>query len=198
MRFCFLITDLEYCIKIYIKFGILTLNSGFDAPFANKLIFFYPFIGYYLDQKLNVERIKKKHLCEMICVETAAILIQCFLTYVKAASVGFINNDYLVIFDYVIAMTTFMLIKYLVIKVFQKYKDWNKISEFICFVGSLTFVIYLMDPCISFIMAGKYHTVMQQFLSPFWVGATWTFISMAIGGTITYFLKKLPVFNKIL
>ena len=182
----------------FVKFGTLSLNPGFDAPFANKLMFFYPFIGYYLDQKLDVERMGKRHLFEIVGVEAAAILIQCFLAYGEAASIGYFTNSYTAIFDYIIAMTTFMLIKYLVINVFPKYKNWNKMSDFICFVGPLTFGIYLMDPCISFVLAGKYHTIMQQFLPPFLVGATWTFISMTIGGTITYFLKKMPVFNKIL
>ena len=182
----------------YVKFGTLSLNSGFDAPFANKLMFFYPFIGYYLDQKLDVEKMGKKHLYEIIGVEITAILIECFLTYGSMASVGHIDTDYLAIFDYIIAMTTFMLIKYLVINVFPKYKNWNIISEFICFVGPLTFGIYLMDPCVSFVLAGKYHTIMQQFLPPFMVGATWTLISMTIGGMLTYFLKKLPFIGRIL
>ena len=182
----------------YIKFGTLTLNSGFDAPFANKLIFFYPFIGYYLDQKLDVEKMEKNRFYEIIGVEAVAIIVSCILTYGRAASVGHLETDYVAIFDYIIAMTTFMLIKYLVINVFQKYKNWSKISEVICFIGPLTFGIYLMDPCISFVLAGKYHTIMQQFLPQFLVGATWTFISMTIGGTITYFLKKIPFINKIL
>ena len=182
----------------YVRFGTLTLNSGFDAPFANKLIFFYPFIGYYLDQKLDIENMEKKHLYEVIGIEIAAILIQCLLTYGRASSAGHIENDYLAIFDYVIAMTTFILIKYLVVNVFPKFKNWSRISGFICFVGPLTFGIYLMDPCISFVLAGKYHTIMNKFLPPFLVGATWTFISMTIGGTITYFLKKLPFFRKVL
>lgn len=182
----------------FVKFGTLSLDSGFDAPFANKLMFFYPFIGYYLDQKFDVEKMGRKQLYSILGIEVAAIAAQCLLTYGEASSIGHLSNNFTAIFDYVIAMTTFMLMKYLVTNVFPNLKGWNRVSKFICFVGPLTFGIYLMDPCISFILAGKYHTVMGQFLPPFLVGATWTFISMFIGGTLTYFLKKLPVVGKIL
>ena len=40
--------------------GDFSFDAGFDVPFANKMIFFYPFMGYYIDQKMDMAKFNKK------------------------------------------------------------------------------------------------------------------------------------------
>ena len=181
-----------------IDFGDVSYNTGFDVPFANKMIFLYPFLGYYIDKKVNVYSFNKKNVLSLLYVFLGCLFVTCFMTYSEAYMNNSFSVNYMGILDYVFAILTFIAFKYIFEVVMPNKKQWNKLSKTICFFGSLTFGMYLLDPYLGILLTGRFHTLLTPYLSSFVVGLLWSPISMLICGTITYFLKKLPIFKELI
>ena len=168
----------------------IDFNGGFNLPFVFADLFFFPLVGYYLDNKLDIESLKKKHIIVLLLV-----IPFCLLSCVWCYHIGM---DYSEMFDYIIAIDFFILIKIFTLKVLSKRSNYDRLSKTICFIGSLTFGIYMLHVPINYILAGKYYQLVEQLLGTFITSLTWVFINMTIGGFITYLLKKLPFFKSLL
>ena len=179
-------------------FGDFTFDGGFDIPFANKYIFFYPFIGYYIDQKMDMDKFNKKTVWSILGLGALVLFINCFCIYHEARVSGEFQITYTELFNYAYAIITFILIKYLFEKVLIDKPVYEKLAKFVCFVGPLTFGIYLLDPYMGLVLTGKYFNLVESLLGTFLTSVTWVVVSMAICSGITYVLKKMPVFRKIL
>lgn len=178
--------------------GDFSFDAGFDVPFANKMIFFYPFMGYYIDQKMDMAKFNKKTIWSLLGLEALILFINCFCIYHEGMVSGEFQITYTEIFNYAYAIITFILIKYLYEKVLVDKPYYEKLSKFICFVGPLTFGIYLLDPYMGLVLTGKYFYIAEPVLGTFFTSVTWVVVSMTICSGITFVLKKLPVFKKIL
>ena len=191
LRFFFytFLTFINYFLdKVHIS--DIDFNGGFNLPFVFADLFFYPLIGYYLDNVLDIESIKKKQIIIMILI-IPFCLLSCVWCY-------HIAMDYIEMFDHIIAIAFFVLIKIFTLKVLSKRPDYDKLSKTICFIGSLTFGIYMLHVPINYVLAGKYYQFVEPFLETFVTSLTWVFINMFIGGSITLLLKKLPIFKDLL
>ena len=178
--------------------GDISFNIGFDAPFANKIIFFYPFMGYYIDQKMDMDKFNKKTIWSLLGLEALIIFINCLCMYHEGRVTGSFQITYTEIFNYAYAIITFILFKYLFEKVLVDKPYYEKLSKFVCFVGPLTFGIYLLDPYMGLVLTGKYFYFVEPVLGTFFTSVTWVVVSMIICSGITFVLKKLPIFKKIL
>ena len=168
----------------------IDFSGGFNLPFVFADLFFYPLIGYYLDNVLDIERLKKKHIIIMLLM-IPSCLLSC--VWCHHASI-----DYSEMFDFIIAIDFFVLIKIFTLKILTKRPDYDKLSKTICFIGSLTFGIYMMHVPINYILAGKYYQFVEPLLGTFVTSLTWVLVNMFIGGSFTILLKKLPVFKNLL
>ena len=172
------------------RIGEIDFNGGFNLAFIFIDILFYPLIGAYIDNKFDIDLIKKKHIMIMVL-----IIPICLLSCVYCLKAGIVYGE---MFDYIIAMDFFVLIKIFTIKILSKKPNYEKLSKTICFIGSLTFGIYMMHVPINYILAGKYYKFVEPLLGTFVTSLTWVFINMFIGGSVTLLLKKLPVFKNLL
>ena len=71
-------------------------------------------------------------------------------------------------------------------------------EEIICFIGSLTLGIYLLDPFLKMLIYSKYEFAAEPYLPTIFVSIGWVLISMIIGGALTLFLKHLPLTKKLI
>jgi len=167
------------------------------VPFAFDKAFFYTLIGYYIDNQIDVVKIKKKHLFELLFCAIVGILLSNWGTYCDAAINGSYSQHYVQLFDYITSLVAFILIKYLFVVVLP---DLNKkiLSERICFVGSLTLGIYILDPCIKNLFYNEYEKIAEPLLPTLLVSIGWILFSMIVCGAITYLLKKVPILKQII
>lgn len=174
-----------------IKWGIgeLDICGTFDIPFAVDQIYFYPFMGFYLD-KLDLDKFTKKHVIGMISIMVITLGL-CLLSFHNGV-------DFSQMFDYIISLDLFIMIRYLTEKVLPRLSNWDKLSKRICFIGSLTFGIYLLHIFVNYGLAGKWHQLFEPLIGTFLTSTTWVIVCMIIAGTITYFLKKYTIFKKLL
>ena len=170
--------------------GVLDVAGALDIPFALTQIYFYPFMGYYLDRNVDTNKMEKKHVLGLI-LGLIFVQLLCVLAFHNKMSIG-------PMFDYIVAIIIFILIKYLVERVLPNLSNWESLSKKICLIGSLTYGIYLFHIPVNYVLAGVWHTKLEPIIGTFFTSFIWVFISMAICGTITYFLKKIPGIKKLL
>lgn len=171
--------------------------GDFNVPFAFAKPFFYTIIGYYLENKIDISKVKKKHLCGLLISGFVGILLSNLCTYQDAAMNGQYSQSYVQLFDYLTTIVAFILIKYMFVVAFPKLNE-GKISKVICFVGSLTLGIYVLDPCLKSILYGRYEVWTEPLFPTLIVSLGWVIFSMVLGGFITYALKKLPIIKRII
>ena len=71
-----------YTVPQLINFGLSTIDAGafvvtssFAIPFALSKQFFYPILGYYLDNNVDVNKFKSKHIIGILTVAFIGIII---------------------------------------------------------------------------------------------------------------------------
>lgn len=174
----------------------ITMSSDLSIPLATMKHIFYPIIGYYIDHNIDVKKLTKR---QNICLVISAILgifISCICTYYEGINIKFTQN-YVQLFDYVTAIVVFILIKEIVERKLTTSKI-PKISKIICLIGGLTFGIYLLDPFLKRIVYQPFVRLMEPIFPTLIVSILWCFLSMLVGGILTYILKKIPVIKKLI
>lgn len=110
---------------------------------------------------------------------------------------GMAGEDYLTLFDYLLASMVFIFIKYAATVRFPALSS-GRMAKAACFMGSLTFGIYLLDHYFKLVLYNGYEAFAKKFLPSLFVSFGWCVISMFLGGSVTWILKRLPLFRKIL
>lgn len=175
----------------------LSITTDFSVPFATMKPFFYTLIGYYYDRVFDIYTIQKKHIFPLMVLAITLILISNVCTYVDAI----INEQYtqncVQLFDYVLAIITFILIKYIFYLNLSRLIE-GKICTVIRFVGSCTLGIYMLDPCIKTLFFSVYNNLMEPVFPTLVVSFFWVILSMTCGCGITHLLRKTSLFNWLL
>lgn len=191
----FLFSLLPICNLFLRLTGIesLSIAEEFSVPLASTAAFFYPLTGYYLDHKIDIRELSGQKRAGIGVAALAGLFLSCLCVYLDGA----VEENYIFLFDYLLAMTVFLLVKYVVTVRFPVLSE-GRISAAVCFVGSLTFGIYLLDHYFKLILYNSYEMFAEGFLPSVIASFGWCVISMLLGGVITCILKKLPLFRKIL
>lgn len=171
----------------------LSTAEEFSVPLATTAAFFYPLTGYYVDRKTDIRTVSQKAWAGLFAAAFAGIGISCLCVYADGAA----GEEYLTLFDYLLAAVVFLLIKYVVTVRFPAL-SMGRIGEAVCFMGSLTFGIYLLDHYFKLVLYSGYETFAESFLPSLFASFGWCAVSMFLGGSVTWILKKLPLFRKIL
>lgn len=172
---------------IFAKLGIESIQivSQFSVPFSQVDSFFYPIMGFYIDNKINIKNISiKKYI--IICM---LIIITCS-----------IFNGIIPSFTNVLTIVLFIIIKHLFVIRLEEIQN-NKTGRIISFFGSLTIGVYVLEPCLKNIVFYQYDRIMSNvdsFSSMITVSFIWLIFSMSVSFFITYFLRKIPFFKNIL
>lgn len=173
----------------------LILSASLKFPLMVENLIFYPIIGYYLDQKVDIGQIKKEQWACIVTLPLVGILLESALTIHQGERFGEYTQNFVMLFDYVIAIAVFVAVKYLFeCKGFlSKCYVWQKV---ICAIGPLTLGMYVMDPIWRCVIHVSY--ILEPFLLTVIVAGCWCLLSMCLSGVVTYVLKKLPGFRKFL
>lgn len=171
----------------------LQISSSFQVPLASIKAFFYPLIGYYLEYNIDVEKIRGK-IVGLILAGCVGIMLSNLCTYYEALKTGHYSQNYVQLFDYVAAIVTFLIIKYATVTM----ETPKSISQAINLVGGLTFGIYLFDPILKKVLYNRYQAIVDPMFPTIIVSFGWIILSMLLGGSLTYILKKIPGVRKLL
>ena len=165
----------------------------FSVPLASTAAFFYPLMGYYIDRKIDIWAVSKRKWVVLGAAAAAGVFLSCLCVYINGAA----DEAYLTLFDYLLAVTVFLAVKYAAEVRFPALSA-GKMAGAACFMGSLTFGIYLLDHYFKLVLYKGYEAAAERFMPSLFASFGWCVISMILGGTVTWILKKLPVFRKLL
>lgn len=171
----------------------ISIAGEFSVPLATSAAFFYPLVGYYLDHKIDILTISKGKWVRLVAAALTGIVLSCLCVYLD----GVAGENYISLFDYLLAIAVFLFIKYAV-TIRIPILSAGRIAEAVCFMGSLTFGIYLLDHYFKLVLYSGYEAFAESFLPSLFASFGWCVISMFLGGMVTWILKKLPLFRKIL
>ena len=175
----------------------IQLTASFSVPFASSSFLFYPLIGYYLDNHIDIKAIRGTQLFYLFICTLVCVLASCLCIICEGNTAGEYSQNYVALFDYVIAIFAFVGIKYLAVNAYPQFFT-QRITAILSTAGSLTFGIYLLDPILVFVIGSKMTAFMKPYLPVLAISFCWCFISMILGGFITFVLKKMPIFRKLL
>lgn len=137
---------------------------------------FYSIIGYGLDRLLDNDNIGGKKIYLLIFTFFAAVFAEEYLTYIAGMDNVFDK------FDFLMAASLFLLIK----QAFRKSSPESAFGKSVTLLGSLTFGIYLLDPCIGVYLKPIVHSLYPACPSILFVSALYCIISMLVGATLTF------------
>lgn len=193
--FCSLIPIVNVYLQKY-EIRSFVVSGNFQIPIITINTFFYPLVGYYVEHKVDIRSFSKKKIFGLIVLSGIGIIVSAyFMRYYGVPQNSF--SVYLRLFESVTTVAVYILVKYFCVVVSPNLFK-NKVSKVIAFVSALTFGMYLIDPFLKISIEGKYKAFVGTNLTVLQCSLLWCCISMLIGGVITYILKKVIVFRKIL
>lgn len=171
----------------------ISIAGEFSVPLATSAAFFYPLAGYYIDHKIDIQTISKRKWAGLGTAALTGVILSCLCVYLEGAA----GENYISLFDYLLAIAVFLFIKYTVTIGIPRLSV-GRIAEAVCFMGSLTFGIYLLDHYFKLFLYSGYEAFAESFLPSLFASFGWCVFSMFLGGVVTWILKKLPLFRRIL
>ena len=187
---------------VLVSFGIDKVKLCTDLTGALNIAvskpIFYPLIGYYVDRKIDITKAKTRHLVYLMLAAAAGIVISCICTYYEGTHGEMtFTQHYVQLFDYLSAITAFMVIKYIFIK--NEHKSWYlKTSGILALIGGLTLGMYLFDPIWKKLFYSSFEGLAGIRDSVMLISLLWCVASMASSAIVTRFLKKIPAVAKYL
>lgn len=168
----------------------LTLSNEISVPTAVASVFFYPLIGYWIEEKASVTSLTRRNILILTAVSLAGLLTASLL-YCKAGM-----SNALFLFDWTAALTVFLIFKRT-----ETVRDTENAARkkpgLIRIISTISFGIYLLDPYLKLLLFGAYYKAASR-LPELISSLIWIPVSMAIGGCLTWLLKKVPGFRKLL
>lgn len=176
--------------------GIPTIrvSNDFNLPLMTLKAFFYPLIGYYIDHVFDISKLNKRNIWILPAIILIGSTISSCFTYHQGISSGY-TQDFVQTFDYTTAISVFLLVKYLFVNV-RIIRNCTTVHLIASSLASLTFGIYLIDPALKYII--KYFNAVVTTQNPISYSIIRCLFSMAVGGSITFVFKKIPLINKLL
>lgn len=173
-----------------------SISSLVFLPFVQSDPFFYTLVGYYIEHKIDIKKINLKTISLIISLAIMGIILSNYCTLSEGIATGTYTENYVTLFNYLIAIVFFVIIKYIFVN--KRSMSINKISEkIICYCGSLTFGIYLIDPILKIYIWPEFMKRVET--DPIIiVSIMWIAISLIIGGAITSMLKQIPLIKKFI
>ena len=154
--------------------ALLGFANSFSFPIAFNDAFFIPLIGYYLEFKLTIEKIKKQHI---ICV-----IVSNFCIYYMKSLNGIFLENYLGMFNYLLSIIFYITVKWVYYLTSSNKMLVNKIAL-------ITFGVYLLDPILKILFYKQYTSLVEN-VTTMLISIGWVIISFSIGGLLLIYLEK--------
>lgn len=196
----FIFSAMRPCLEFFYFKGNNAINSSFfniNSIFSDIIIF--PLVGYYLENIVDINDIHRKHIVIMWIMTGITTFISAFMTFYIHGITGICNEGQSQAFH-----MTFVLIHCIAIyittkKIFMKYDMPQLVSNLIRILGSCTFGVYLFHAIVlresDFMWKILYQRLGLMHIVPAMIVSLTTIV---ICGLVTFVLKKVPIFRKIL
>ena len=175
----------------------LYLSEHLTFPLAVLDAFYYPLVGYWLENAVDVRRLRRPQVLGIGAAGAAGLIAACLCTAWQGASKSAYTQDFVKLFDYAAALAAFILIKRLVLVTLPALGR-GKAARFACFLGPLTFGIYLLDPYWKVLLWGPYSRLVSAPLGVMGSSLLWCLISILLGGCAAWALRKVPGIRRLL
>ena len=181
--------------------GKVVLNQYGTVSWLLTNIVLFPIIGYYLENKIDISKINKKHIFISLAISFLLVLVSCYMTYIKHRTTGVCNEnktqDFLDVFSLPICISVYLSIKYLCNEI--SFPNW--LNKSILSIGSCCFGIYLIHMSIlesklmNNLLTFLTKDIMLNYMLSIWLICILTLI---ISYTIIFIIKLIPYAKKIL
>ena len=125
--------------------GEVTFNR-FLGVFLIVETFFYPLVGYFIENKLDKKYLSKDRLIKLIVISIFAIILTCLLTNYRCTILNIWNEEgcqfFYNTFIFIPAITLFCCVK----RLFEHISIKDKIQTAIVNISKCVFIIYLVEP----------------------------------------------------
>lgn len=184
-------------MECFIFDGNVGLSTYFRTSWILTDIFMYPCIGYFLQERLEIEKVKKEHIILLWLTNIVCIGISCYMATYKGRIDGQYNTQsFFTAFVVVNAITLFLTAK----KLCACRKLASSVNKIIISLGSTTFGIYLLHIWIKGTDFNQkvYKYVYNLFGNSMITAFIWCIFMMLVGYVITIILKKIPIIKKLI
>ena len=187
---------LKPLFETFILDNSLHLTRDLDIRWLLSKIVIYPVLGYYIENKLDMNYFKWKHIIALCVLSFLTIIFSSYITYLDEYLGGKHKGTFRHLFAFLNTIIVFLVIKYSCLNVNLTEKCRNILNV----IGSSVFGIYLLHP-ILMRFVDKYgmwrflHTYIHtKLLSAF----VYCLVIFAFCGVITLLLKKFTCLRSIL
>ncbi len=180
--------------------GMQTLRFAPDLSFPLAVMqpFFYSLCGYCLTKRVPLEKLKGRHLWLLFLASVLGIAVSAFCTlgYCGRKGVNY-TEDYYRMFDYVTAISVFLLIRYLMEKRHPALSE-GRLSAMMRYLGPLCLGVYLLDPVWKMTVYPFYSREFAGEVPGLWFSLVWILFSFLAGALVTRILKFIPFIRRLL
>lgn len=172
----------------------LPITGNLMLSFAATNIFAYPLAGYYLANKLDVNKINIKQLCLCVLFIVTNVLMTTAVVWKDGITNGF-SQKYISLFTYSTAMLVFVVVRWYFERILCL-KDNTVLTKVLKTAGSFMMGVYIFDPVLRVVLyysarnAIDWHPQIESVL--------WCVFSMTVCSLLTAVLKKIPIVKKYL
>ena len=199
---CFIVfRDMIPVANIIFGKNIYSLNSEFALGWVTDTIFIFPVLGYFLEERVDISKVKK-YLPALWAVNFAAIGLDMFLTYYRAKLMGVCNQlvsqQFHSTFVIINVVCLYLTAKYL----FTHFDVKPSVRNMVESLGGASLGIYLLHHMLLDILPFSWrlwsYEVNVLHINMMLSVLSVCFGVMIAGYVITIILKKLPGFNKLI
>lgn len=199
----------------------LKLSSALAVSLSSVTLYFYPLIGYWVDRNIDVQRLTPRQWRLITLVTLLGIALSAAMTSYYIHRFGGSTQSYLSLTVYVTAIAIFLAVKRLFDAAFARRRP--RLNRALCLAGSLVFGVYLMDQHLKLVLYEPLQQILTSslqppktpstspeggvisaaapityYLLPLTSSLVWCAVTFTLCGAVTWLLKRLPVFRKLL
>lgn len=180
------------------------VSKSFNVALSSVFLFFFPIIGYWIDKHIDVQRITRRQWTLLATVTIAGLALSAWMTWFYDVRLNTVSQSHVSLTLYVTLITLFLAIKRIFGIDFTERRP--RTSRAISFCAGLTFGVYLLDQPVKFFLYEPLKALLYAHhpFEPYGLNSaiifslTWVVLSFIICGSLTWVLKKLPVFKKLM
>ena len=189
------------CLEFLLWEGDSSIDSDVRVDWLLSNIVLYPLVGYYLENRINIDKVPRKHIIAIWGISILGLAAACGMTYYKQKITGLLSET-----DSQAFHNAFILFPCMAIYIIIKYICSNAhipalLKKIISSIGACTFGIYLIHGAI---LGSKFTSSLWDFFEnkihmnrivmPFLV----SFLVFCTGYIVTLILKKIPIIRRLI
>lgn len=180
------------------------MSSAFVVSLSSVMLYFYPLIGFWIDRNIDVHRITRRQWGLIVGVTIAGLVLSAWMTWYYNVHFHAASQAHINLTVYCTAITVFLAAKRFFGSHFAQHRP--RLNRALCLCGSLVFGVYLLDQPLKFFL---YEPLRARLFTPSPFEAyglssavcfslIWVCITLVLCGFVTWVLKRLPLFRKLM